>query len=98
MARQLVIGYDGTPEGEDALALARLLAPPLEAELVAAGVKSIPHPRPRGHDWRERLERDADRTLAGATGEGLRREPVVSSSPARGLFQLAEDEEADLLA
>lgn len=98
MARKLVIGYDGTPEGEDALALARLLAPPLKAELVAASVKAVPHPRPRGHEWRERLEQEAEQTLAGATGDGLQRRAVVSSSPARGLFQLAEDEGAELLA
>jgi nucleotide-binding universal stress UspA family protein len=97
MARKLVIGYDGTPEGEDALALARLLAPALSADLVAACVKAVPHPRPRGHGWRERLEEDSERTLAGATGEDLGRRAVVSSSPARGLFELAEQENADLL-
>jgi nucleotide-binding universal stress UspA family protein len=98
VARKLVIGYDGTPEGEDALALARVLAPPLgAAELVAVCVKAVPHPRPRGHGWRERLEQEAERTFAGATGEDLGRRAVVSSSPARGLFELAESERADLL-
>lgn len=63
MVPTLLIGYDGTDEGQDALALARLLAPPLSAELVAACVKSVPHPhphpRPRGGEWRERLEHEA---------------------------------------
>jgi nucleotide-binding universal stress UspA family protein len=98
VARKLVIGYDGTPEGEDALALARVLAPALgAAELVAVCVKAVAHPRPRGHGWRERLEQEAERTLAGATGDDLRRRAIVSSSPARGLFELAEREGADLL-
>lgn len=92
-----MIGYDGTPEGEDALALARLLAPLRGAELVAACVRAVPHPHPRGHEWRQRLEQEAQRTLAGATGKHLRRRAVVSSSPARGLFELAEGETADLL-
>ncbi len=97
MARKLVIGYDGTAEGEDALALARLLAPPLGAELLAACVKAVPHPRPRGHETRSRLEHAAERTLAGAAGEDLERRAVVSASPARGLFELAEGERAHLL-
>jgi nucleotide-binding universal stress UspA family protein len=97
VARELVIGYDGTPEGEDALALARLLAPLRGAELVAACVRAVPHPHPRGHEWRQRLEQEAERTVAGATGDDLRRRAVVSSSPARGLFELAEGEAADLL-
>jgi nucleotide-binding universal stress UspA family protein len=93
----VLIGYDGTPEGEDALALARLLAPPLGAELEAACVKSLPHPHPRSQAARARLEEEAGRTLAGLADDSLRRRAVVSSSPAKGLFELAEDEEADLL-
>jgi nucleotide-binding universal stress UspA family protein len=97
MARELIVGYDGTPEGDDALALARLLAPPLGAELVAACVKAVPHPRPPGRDQRERLEQEAERTLADATGTDLARRAVVSSSAARGLFEFAEGEGAHLL-
>lgn len=97
MGGELVIGYDGTPEGEDALALARLLARPLEGELVAACVKALPHPRPRGSERRRRLEQEAERTLAGAAGEDLRRRAIVASSAARGLFELAEKDGARLL-
>src|SRR5919106_262327 len=97
MARRVLIGYDGTPEGEDALALGRLLAPLLGAELEAASVKALPHPHPRSQASRARLEEEARRTLAGLADDGLRRRAVVSSSPAKGLFELAEDEEADLL-
>jgi nucleotide-binding universal stress UspA family protein len=92
-----VIGYDGSPEGEDGLALARLLARPLDAELVVVCVKAVPHPHPRGREWRRRLELEAEQALAGAAGDDLGRRAVVSSSPARGVFELAEKEEADLL-
>jgi nucleotide-binding universal stress UspA family protein len=83
MSSTLVVGYDGTPEGDDALALARLLAVPLEGELVAACVK--------------REAREAEDALARASGADLHRAPVEHRSPARGLLQLAEAEGADML-
>jgi hypothetical protein len=83
MSSTLVVGYDGTPEGDDALALARLLAVPLEGELVAACVK--------------REAREAEDALARASGADLHRVPVEHRSPARGLLQLAEAEGADML-
>jgi nucleotide-binding universal stress UspA family protein len=93
---KLLVGYDGTPEGEDALALARLLAAPLGAAMVAACVAPVPH-RLGARDRLARHERRAEQTLAAAAGDDLQRRPVVSASPARGLFELVEHEHADLL-
>lgn len=93
---KLLVGYDGTPEAEDALALARVLGVPLGAETVAACVAPVPH-RPGARGRLAGLERRAEQTLAGAAGDDLERRPVVSPSPARGLFELAEHEHADLL-
>lgn len=92
----MLVGYDGSPEGEDALALARLLGAPLGAETVAACVTPIPR-RPGPGKQLPRLEEEAERTLTTAAGDDLERRPVVSSSPARGLFELAEVEEVDML-
>ncbi len=91
---KLLVGYDGTPEAEDALALARVLGVPLGAETVAACVAPVPH-RPGARGRLAGLERRAEQTLAGAAGDDLERRPVVSPSPARGLFELAEHEHAD---
>ena len=93
---KVLIGYDGTPEGEDALALARLLGAPLGAQMTAACVFPVPH-RPRAQDRLAQLERRAEQTLASAAGDDLERRTVVSASPARGLFELAEHEHVALL-
>jgi nucleotide-binding universal stress UspA family protein len=93
---RLLVGYDGTPEGEDALALARVLGAPLGAETVAACVTALPH-RPGARQQLPRLEWEAEETLAAATGDDLERRPVVSSSAARGLFELADEEQVDML-
>ena len=92
---KLLVGYDGTPEAEDALALARVLGVPLGAETVAACVAPVPH--------RPAARADSPGSSAGPSrrwpraGDDLERRPVVSPSPARGLFELVEHEHADLL-
>jgi nucleotide-binding universal stress UspA family protein len=83
IARTILIGYDGSAEADDALALGRLLAPPLGGELVAVCVG--------------KQQADAEDALAGAKGDDLRRVPVASRSPAQGLFELATADGADLL-
>lgn len=98
MFETIVVGFDGTPEGEDALALARTLAAPggriIAAcqywyEPVTARVgKSGPGP--------EAMRVDADAALAGASG-GVERRAIPGSSPARALHELADEEHADLI-
>jgi nucleotide-binding universal stress UspA family protein len=94
----IVVGFDGTPEGEDALALARTLAAPggrviaacqyWYEPLTARVGKSGPGP--------EAMRVDADAALAGAPG-GVERRPVPGASPARALQELAEEEAPDLI-
>lgn len=96
-----VVGYDGSDQANDALALGRLLARALDAEVVAACV----YPAGTYFAYKgievagDELRLAADRQLAAAPGDGaLRRELVVSASPARGLISFAESQRGmDLL-
>ena len=79
---RIIVGYDASDQAKDALALGRQLADAVGAELVVAGV--------------------FDSELAGqvapaAVGAGAEARTVVNSSPARGLHELAEQIEADLI-
>ena len=98
MFRRIVVGYEGSERSEDALVLGRLLARATGAELIAAAVYqsvgAVAHPDVGR--WQEELRAGAERTLEGAGSEVLTR-AVESSSPARGLHDLAEAVEADLL-
>ena len=99
MYRKIIVGYDGSDQAKDALALGKDLSETTGAELYVAGVSLI-HPVLRGgpdpldldaeQESAERLERAADSVDATA-------QPVQSSSPARGLHELAEEIEADLI-
>lgn len=96
----VVVGYDGSDEANDALALGRLLAGRLEAELVVACVypPAVHFPYTGIEVVERELREAAERQLAAAPGVGeLRRELVSASSPARGLVALAEQEGARLL-
>lgn len=105
MYRKILVGIDGSDQGRDALAFAGLMASRTGAELIAANVHpslgSIPAPSDPNwaSEMREYSGRLLDETIAGvrADDERLRRISVESSSPARGLNDLAELEEADLL-
>ena len=93
----VVIGFDGTDEGWDALALGRVLTAQGDARRLAACVAPVPHLTRNSPELRRRLEDEAAATLA-AIGDGeTETRAVVSGSPARGLFELAEDERADVL-
>ena len=99
MYRKIIVGYDGSDQAKDALALGKDLSETTGAELYVAGVSLI-HPLLRGgadpldleaeQESAERLERAADSVDATA-------QPVQSSSPARGLHELAEEIGADLI-
>jgi nucleotide-binding universal stress UspA family protein len=102
--RRVLVAYDGSPSGEDALALARRLCDPAGGALLLACVM----PPDRGlHLPGRRSARDAAEDARTALAEaraglppglpvGLR--TPVASSPARGLTELAEHEPADLVA
>ena len=102
MSRRIIVGYDGSDQAEDALALGRLLAvtggaelvvveampyEPLLSELTAGPPTTLANER---HAARERLEQLARSLEVGA-------ESVESSSPQRGLHEAAERLEADLM-
>lgn len=104
MYRTIVIGYEGSAEAHDALALAGLLAD-RETRVIAAHVYPFDPlvSRPDVADWGELLRRDAESSLADVperiqpAGVAVERHVVPSASAARGLHGLAEQAGADLL-
>lgn len=104
MYRRIVVGYDGSPESDDALALGQMVAATTGGELVVAGVFEfdpwIPFdPRSPGVDADlQAMEADRCRQIeqAAASVRGAA-EALASSSPARGLHELAEQRNADLI-
>jgi nucleotide-binding universal stress UspA family protein len=96
--RKIIVGYDDTDAARDALALARLLAETSGASLVIAGV--VPqHSYLRGSDRavREEAARFAGWVEEAAAETGAEPRTLASASPARGLHELAEEIEADLI-
>jgi nucleotide-binding universal stress UspA family protein len=100
MYRRIIVGFDGSEGGEDAVVLARLLADRNGAELVVAGV--VPNPAARrflaaavGGAERD-VEADVTARVTRAAAEARARPEVVASgSPAHGLHDLAQQLEAD---
>jgi nucleotide-binding universal stress UspA family protein len=98
MYSKILVGYDDTDESKDALALGKQLAEATGAELVAAGVSQFdpvwggadPHFRDADAEFAREIE-------AAAKAAGAEPETVPSSSPARGLHELAEEIGADLI-
>jgi nucleotide-binding universal stress UspA family protein len=96
--RNIIVGYDGSAQAKDALALGEVIADTTGASLTLAGVYHF-SPRLGGldpvlHDVEAAHIDELEETAATVGG---RAEAVASSSPARGLHQLAEDTEADLV-
>ena len=98
MFDNVVIGFDGSDQGRDALALGRLLANPAKATITAACVYETRDiwAHPLFGDWLAEVRAEAERTLAGA-GADVQKQTFDASSPARGLHNLAEYVKADLL-
>lgn len=102
MHRRILVGIDDRARSRDALALGRLIAGPTGAKLVAVHVYSTPggYPLPRDPTWDEvarevAAKRVAETIAGGPAGEAG--EAISSSSPARGLHDFAEREQADLI-
>jgi nucleotide-binding universal stress UspA family protein len=95
----VVVGFDGTPSGEDALALAGAVTRVLDTSLVVATVHPAPVPVSPGRvdaEWVADRHRQAElvldaarRLLADAASVDFR--VVASSSAAHGLHDLAEE-------
>ena len=99
MSQTILVGFDGTERGLDAMALGRLLAEGTGAELVATHVCASATPHPGHAGWGSFMRARGERMLLDAIGENsaIRQEIVESSSPARGLHELAEREHAELI-
>jgi nucleotide-binding universal stress UspA family protein len=96
--RHIIVGYNGSAQAEDAVALGKLIADATGASLTLAGVYYF-SPRLGGrdpvlHDVEAEHIRQLEETAASV---GARAEAVASSSPAHGLHRLAEETEADLV-
>lgn len=99
--RTILAGIDGTDAGQDALALARELAGLRGAQLVAGAVYRREYPVFPGSDA---LEGDLRRIAEGwlEAAKGLANVPVQmrtvrATSPAKGLHELAEQIDAELI-
>lgn len=103
--RSIVVGFDGSDQSRDALALATRLADGLNAELTAANI--YPHGRweapPLGfNDWMQFLRDDAEKALEEVLEVEPRAHYVITSaipspSAAEGLSAIAEEKGADFL-
>jgi nucleotide-binding universal stress UspA family protein len=98
----MVLGYDGSEQARDALALARLFAAGNERSIVVTYV--LPQGQPFDARTREYIKDIQARNHAVldpamAELEGLKAEarPIESSSPARGLHEVADEEGASLV-
>jgi nucleotide-binding universal stress UspA family protein len=103
MFGRMILGYDGTAQSGDALALARLLASSQSrASVVISHV--VPHPPPfdaRTREYVKRLQQHVravlDPAVAALSGLTAEARPLESSSTARGLHELADEEGASLI-
>ena len=98
MYSKIIVGYDGSAQADDGLALGKLIAGATGASLIVAAVFQY-DPMWRGYDihfqgfdaeLREKLERAANSV-------GAEAQTITTSSPARGLQELAEQLDSDLL-
>ena len=99
MYRKILVGYDDSDQAKDALAFGKQLADATGAELVVAGVFVV---HPMWHGGIDPTIRDeevifARKLEAAANSVHAAAEPVPSTSPARGLHEIAEETNADLI-
>jgi nucleotide-binding universal stress UspA family protein len=95
--RKLLIGYDGSENGEDALALGRVLAEVLEADPLVATVMQNPLNVLNAEELEMALDRYATPLLDAARqrlrGFDVEARALSSGSPGFGLHDLAESED-----
>lgn len=98
MYGKILVGYDDSDQAKDALALGKQLADATGAALVVAGVFQF-DPMWKGFDshFHDAEVKYARQIEAAAGSVGAEAEAFPSSSAARGLHELAEEIEADLI-
>jgi nucleotide-binding universal stress UspA family protein len=96
--RKILVGYDASDQAKDALAFGKQLADATGAALVVAGVFQF-NPILQGFDphFRDAEVEYARQIGAAAEKVGAEADAFPSSSAARGLHELAEEIEADLI-
>jgi nucleotide-binding universal stress UspA family protein len=97
MYRKLIVGYDGSEQAEDALALGKLIAEQTGAQVVVAGVFRFDPLWGRTPAFEEAEADFARQIERAAESVGAEPEAIPSTSPARGLHELAEEIDADLI-
>jgi nucleotide-binding universal stress UspA family protein len=96
---KIIVGWDGSDQAADALALGGQLSNGSGADLIVAHI-ALMNPLMRGGVDELKLEQESEfteRTEAAARAAGGRVHTVESTSPGRGLHQLAEEIGADLV-
>ena len=98
MYEKIVVGFDGSDQALDALALGRCVSEATGATLVAVCVYEALHPAPQPGiaRWQDDMRRAAEAAVELA-GSGVETATIPSSSVPHGLHQFAEAEGADLL-
>lgn len=102
MFEKIVIGFDGTDGGHDAVAFGREMAEQFDSELVVASIAPEPYARSivpaLPSDMVVRMAEEARERADEVAGQlGASVEVRASLSPARGLDSLVADLDADLL-
>jgi nucleotide-binding universal stress UspA family protein len=103
-ASRILVGYDGSPHADDALALARVLGHGTAAEIVLAhvvpweplGLTAVPIPELKA-DFERRERQALEKLQEVADRHGVLAEAGPGSSPAQGLSELAEELEPELV-
>ena len=101
---EIIVGVDGSPRGDDAVALARRLAGLTGARIALASAfpyEDFPPSRAADNDFREYLRESTkamlDRTRATLNGGEVALHAIADVSPARALQRLAEHDGASLI-
>ncbi|HYN49323.1 MAG TPA: universal stress protein [Thermoleophilaceae bacterium] len=98
MYRKIIVGYDGSERSQDGLALGKLIAEASGADLVVAGVFEFDRRWGGVDPYLQEAEADHAREIErAAAAVGAEAEAIPSSSPGRGLHELAEEIGADLV-
>ena len=98
MFKKIIVGHDLHDGGDDALALGRAIATATDAELVVAKVLPVSLvPLSADTDWRDHEAETVAERVRLADGKEAKADVRPSTSPGRGLYELAEEIGADLI-
>ena len=101
MARKrIIIGYNGSPQGDDALDLGSMLAKALDAAVTVAVVVHYPRRHAEPGDLEDAVAEYTEPLFATARERlpdlDVKERAIVDESPARGLYKLIDEQEAVL--